>query len=346
MLKVLIVDDDKHLCECLLKLIDWNQLGCIMPECSYNGAIAWEQIQEKEYDLLICDLKMPGISGVELCQLVKEKYKEIEIIFLSAYEDFQVAKYAMKFKVLDYILKPINRTSLDNLEALIFEVVSKKREKQWFTDFFKGLYKEKLSRAINEGDTEYVNAFFESIPSDNHEKLINVCISLLRILYDNLVLLNENEKTYLSQYEKWCKTIYSMQDAKACVEYVRSKYKEYNSDKIQQSDNMFLIKNIKKMVNEHYLDCDCNISWIADQLSMSSGYVGRIFVKHTEIPLQEYIQEKRLKCARKLLIESAYSIAEIAQMSGYSNSNYFSTSFKKKYKLSPTEYRDTKRGER
>lgn len=66
MARVLVADDDKRVCECLEKLIDWQSLECEFAGMAYNGEQAYKMIEEQQADILITDLKMPVMGGVEL----------------------------------------------------------------------------------------------------------------------------------------------------------------------------------------------------------------------------------------------------------------------------------------
>lgn len=119
MLNVMIVDDDRNLLRCLQELIPWNELGCREPVLCHNGKEALEEMKKGEPDLLISDLKMPVMDGITFCGQVRKKNREVEIIFLSAYEDFAAAQRALQFRVRDYILKPLCPESLTKLTELV-----------------------------------------------------------------------------------------------------------------------------------------------------------------------------------------------------------------------------------
>ena len=109
MLTVYVVDDDFNVCQCFEELIDWPSLGCDPPVICRNGANALEKMNTRPPDLVISDLKMPVMDGVTLCREIRKRNADVEIIFLSAYEDFSTAQLALKYGVQDYILKPLTR---------------------------------------------------------------------------------------------------------------------------------------------------------------------------------------------------------------------------------------------
>lgn len=120
--KVLIVDDDRTICRCLQKLIDWEKINCLPPVIAYDGLTALERVKEEKPDIIIADLRMPIMNGTAFCEEVHRLYDDVDMIFFSAYEDFQAAKAAIRYGVSDYILKPINRESLESIQKIIINI--------------------------------------------------------------------------------------------------------------------------------------------------------------------------------------------------------------------------------
>lgn len=113
LLRVLLVDDEPFIRRGLASLIDWESEGfCIAGEAS-NGKSAIQLLEKNEYDLIISDIKMPEIDGIELITYVKEhKLSSARFVFLSGFYDFQYAKTAIQCNCCDYILKPIQKDEL------------------------------------------------------------------------------------------------------------------------------------------------------------------------------------------------------------------------------------------
>jgi two-component system, response regulator YesN len=104
--KILIVDDEYLLRQGLKHLVDWKKEGFeIVGECS-NGKEALDLIETAKPHIVISDIVMPVMDGIELSKLIKTKYPEVQIIILSGYDDFDYVKTTFKLGVMDYILKP------------------------------------------------------------------------------------------------------------------------------------------------------------------------------------------------------------------------------------------------
>ena len=112
MYKVLIVDDEKIIRDGLKCLLNWKELGYEIIDDAENGKEALDKIKLNQVDVLITDVKMPEMDGIELSQAVRALGFDIKIIILSAYHEFKYAKSSISFRASNYILKPINEEEL------------------------------------------------------------------------------------------------------------------------------------------------------------------------------------------------------------------------------------------
>ena len=128
MYKIMIVDDEKLIIEGLRNLIDWGKLGCNIVATANNGEDALEKLKQNKVDIIITDINMPVINGLELIKKVKAKYEKINFIILSGYDDFLYAKKAIEYGVNGYILKPINEDELEESLLSIIRNINKDKE--------------------------------------------------------------------------------------------------------------------------------------------------------------------------------------------------------------------------
>ena len=341
MLNVLIVDDDKNLCECLLRLIPWDDMNCNIPVAVYNGLEAWEFLQREKVDFIICDLKMPVMEGIELCRRIYEKKWKIDIVFLSAYEDFSIARKALQYGVTDYILKPVNRESLNNLEKIIHDVNQNKIKKVLSNKFFDEEYNKQIFDAICSQDISFLHSMFENLKVLGDQEVINSGISLLRILHDFLCAMNRSidRGAYDAILKKWRAEFIKLDDKEKRIDFLFERYQSEMEQPNVENEVEYTVQRIRKLAEEHFADSKCNVAWIAEKLHMTSGYVGRIFNRSTGIGLMEYITEQRMKEACRLLSEEYVSVSKIAEQVGYTDANYFTKAFRNKIGMSPSEYR-------
>lgn len=108
MIKVLIVDDEPKLRQGLQTLIPWEKLGFTVIAAASNGREALKMIGEEPPDVVIADIRMPVMDGLQLIQNLRSAGGQMECIILSGYADFEYAKQAIQYGVAGYLLKPIN----------------------------------------------------------------------------------------------------------------------------------------------------------------------------------------------------------------------------------------------
>lgn len=112
MIKVIIADDEKLVCNLVKTLADWDTLGMQVVGTAENGIEALEMIKTLEPDILITDIRMPGCDGLELIKRARELRPQLEIVIISGYAHFEYAKSAIRYRVGNYLLKPIKREEL------------------------------------------------------------------------------------------------------------------------------------------------------------------------------------------------------------------------------------------
>lgn len=114
MLRVLIADDEDRICKLIQILADWKRLDMEVVGIAANGQDALTQVNLLTPDILITDIRMPGLDGLALISRAKEIAPELEVIIISGYAQFDYAQTAIQYGVGDYLLKPINKEALNN----------------------------------------------------------------------------------------------------------------------------------------------------------------------------------------------------------------------------------------
>ena len=127
-IKVFLVEDEMVIRRGIKNSIDWEKEGYIFCGEASDGELAYPMIIKEKPDILITDIRMPFMDGLELCKLVKKELPNIKILILSGYDEFDYAKEAIRLGVTEYLLKPISSSKL--LEALNGVSESIRREKE------------------------------------------------------------------------------------------------------------------------------------------------------------------------------------------------------------------------
>lgn len=112
MLKLLIIDDEEVICQTIAKIIDWSSLGIALIGTCCDGVEAYHTILDECPDIVMTDIRMPGISGLELIERIVKTDLNVHFIILSGYGEFDYAKRAMRCGVRHYLLKPCDEESI------------------------------------------------------------------------------------------------------------------------------------------------------------------------------------------------------------------------------------------
>jgi len=127
MLKVLISDDEIKVCRLIEGLVNWQSLGIKVEGVVHDGLSALDFIRGHTVDIMITDIRMPGINGLDLIQEARRLDENLNFIVISGYNQFDYAQQAIKFGVEDYILKPIKKKEL---VACLMKIIKKREDAQ------------------------------------------------------------------------------------------------------------------------------------------------------------------------------------------------------------------------
>jgi len=105
MYKVMAADDEAYVRDALKQLIPWQTLGCQLVQVVSNGRELIDEMEQSHPDIIITDIRMPQLDGLEVCKYVHDRCPEAQVIILSAYSDFTYARTALRFGACEYVLK-------------------------------------------------------------------------------------------------------------------------------------------------------------------------------------------------------------------------------------------------
>ena len=191
MIKTIIADNEKWVCQLVSDLVDWNALGFSVIGLAYDGAQLLEMIEIYSPDLIITDLRMPGLTGLEVVDEIKKRNLPTGVIIISGYSDFEYAKKAIDLGVFSYLLKPLEQ---EDLEKTLLNYKNSKSANQENSSEIASLQDKLYSsmashfdlyiRGLIKGESvpmpiEAINATFNHTFSDGKFRLIAVSVTPL-----------------------------------------------------------------------------------------------------------------------------------------------------------------------
>ncbi len=157
MFSVIIADDEPYILQALEKKISATGLGFEISGTADNGEECLELVRNMEPDLLICDIRMPGLTGLELMETLKAEHTRTQVIFVSGYSEFEYAKKALDLGALGYLLKPVRPEILqETLEKAALKLTENRASE--------------LEEAVKK--TESLLDFLSAMPEGTPEELI------------------------------------------------------------------------------------------------------------------------------------------------------------------------------
>lgn len=127
--KILIVDDEAIERRCISFILENSKYSLEIEEAE-NGQKAYERLQEKEFDILFSDVKMPFMDGLELAEKAVHLYSDIRVIIFSGFSEFEYARTAIRIGCVNYILKPVNPEALLTMICEVLKRLDEEREKK------------------------------------------------------------------------------------------------------------------------------------------------------------------------------------------------------------------------
>lgn len=519
-MKLLIVDDEKLTREGLSESINWKGLGIDHVYEADDGLNGLELVKKYKPDIILTDIRMPRMNGIELAEKACELLPHSSLIFMSGYSDKEYLKAAIKLNAINYIEKPINPKEVEDAIARATNNINQKhllresediRKKElvskivqglnylnsdvsiaklhkdligldykvkptcyfntliikmiesddlmnnfnlisiekYIDDFLKDKFKDNIKyiQGIKQGEYIIVHVFYEfkssltfikntiidlsnklvsigdfficlgkrvtglnkvyesyntavitlqnaffhnknsllvykendhdngitDLPDEiierfelylknkDEEGVLGVLSELYTGLKGNLKIISYTAKDFyyrmflkLEEIEKVFHVTSESQDERHFVfdtvmnsqtlcelhSFLENSVKDLIKRTREVAEDNIHIVYIKEYISQNYMNSDLSIKSISDFIRLSPSYICTIFKNETKQTLNQYITSFRIEKAKDLLIDPRNKISDISLQVGYTDSNYFSKSFKKIVGLSPTEFRE------
>lgn len=331
MYKVMIVDDVEVMRRELKRLELWGDMtGFLITQEAGNGYEAINILKDNDIDLIITDIRMPKLDGLEMLAGIMELATPPLVVIASEFNEFSYAKRGLVLGAIDYIVKPVQ-------EVELFEVLQRVKQRLESGEtkskaVIPASEIEELIKLIENGDEQ-------AVAKASH--ITNTVYKLPGITDHNIEIAlgaAENKiRIDLFKSFSWLEKIFDLDADCELITLTTSftvLFREFYFGNRYGS--------LVKMVHEYCLnnmDAELIQSAIADALYISRSHMSETFKQKTGITLKEYIIRLKIARAKKLLSEGKWKSYEIAHRIGYNDAEYFSKVFKKHTGHSPTEYK-------
>lgn len=337
MKRVLIADDEYFEREALKMIFSDNTLGYHITAEVDNGQKAVDAMLNNEADVVILDIQMPVMTGIEAAKLIRDHRPDAVIIMLTAYSEFDLVHRALKLHVDDYLLKPCRPEAI--FEALEAAASAKKEVKVALKapeDF-----KTTLRRAFISGDYIETKRCLDEVLHRDHMSLeegisdMKEILGLTNQVADHFKIdLNKSAYTSLMQRIKGA----ARKDEYIALidDLVEALFDSIIADKLAHmpKEMDYALQFIEKHIDERM-----TLEDVASYMNISPHYFSKLFKQEVGINFIDYMTERKIARAKALMLRTDEPINNIAFELGFNEANYFSKVFKKITGQSPSEFR-------
>lgn len=302
MIRIVIADDNPITAQAMARAPIWQANGVEIAGVAFNGEQALAMLSDAIH-VLVTDIRMPVMDGLELTQRAKQRYPKMKVIFVSAYNEFEYARQALKLNVFDYISKPVDYALL--LEKIQSAYAAENQQRRVDNLLVMVQQLAKMTREI-------------SMDAPEHKQLIRDALEL----FERLPKLND-------------------QEAQVEIDAFAARLHAQNLEAFSKNDDkqFDVIYRICDAIQTVCVEKDSSLAEVARKVYLSPNYVSTIFKQHTGETVMQRMSRVRLGIAKNLLESSELKIYEVSEQVGYSNPYYFSVWFKKMSGFSPSDYR-------
>lgn len=162
MTKIMFVDDDAIIRRSIANKIDWKGHGWELVYTARDPMEALDYLRDHQPDIILTDIKMPGISGIEMASIAMDYYPGIKFIFISGYKDFEYAQQVLKLNAVDYLTKPLEQEQLISVLQKAEDLYKKeKKTEEILKEKYPQLKRKYISKLMRENFQNMDTSFFE-----------------------------------------------------------------------------------------------------------------------------------------------------------------------------------------
>lgn len=387
-MKILFVDDDAIARKSIPSRVHWEEYGWEFLYAAKDGMEALEYMKTHQPDLILSDIKMPIMDGIQMAIIAKDYYPSAKFIFLSGYKDFEYAQQALKLNAIDYLTKPVMTDTLISVlkkaDALIRQEqkINHVMEKGYPT-IRRQLISQLMYTNFSQVDDDVFKAFdinlsngFGTVGFIDLKTIDSIAAGdLLNLLQNGCRLFNElyygsffisidttqlffiftanNTETrneFLLKIQQMQQRLNQWFEENLHIhgtfyygtpfQKLNDLYLSYqNAQKVRNNQSSSLLEQIRCYIQSEYRNPNLTLQSIANQFNINHCYLTSLYKEQYGINLYDYLIQIRMEKAAELLKTTDLKSYQIAELTGYNNSQYFSLSFKKYYGCTVTEFK-------
>lgn len=336
--RVLIVDDEATVRQGLTKFIARNAADWEVAGEARNGREALDQLHQCKPHLIISDIRMPLMDGIELARTVHDAQEEVGVVLLTGYKDFEYAQTALRYGVLDFLLKPCPEEELlrvlDKAYRKMKQAIGRTRIRNFRNEMMSKIMLGQADQIKEQ--LEGYTASMKTMPIEEAKLEASALAVALHEMVNQDFSLGDRTVNIGKELDRLFRmnSLHEVLDWSARQQdwFLRAFLKWMNEH------NQNIVNKAIRYIEEHYMG-ECDLKEVADHVHLSPNYFSNMFKKETGESFVNYVVKIRMNKAKMLISNTELKVFEIAQKVGYDDPNYFTTVFKHLTDQSPSQYR-------
>ena len=356
LLKLVIVDDESWTREVIKSLGRWEELEMEVAGEASDGEYGLELIRQRRPDIVLTDVKMPRLSGVEMLRRLREDGSHAQVVFISGYDDFRYAQSALRLGAADYLLKPIKAKELNDTllrcrrEALAFreENAPEQGMEALMGAPWAGAYVSRRS-AVEEGLRmlqpgplrQAIYAVAQAVPQEERDKLskgllIALYYDLLGLLQRHILSLGYEVEAVVGAGRKGL--VFSQETTlEALLTHTAALYEAAGEGLGRLSQKRKSLDMDKVMAYVTGQACrGITLEETAEQFFVSKEYLSKVFKQHAGSLFSEYVTRLRMERAREMVLSGA-PLKDVHAGVGFGEQAHYYKVFKRFFGMTPGE---------
>jgi len=335
MVQLYIIEDDEMIRKGLEEFFRWPEHNVEVVGSSSDGRIALKEILDQNVDVILTDIVLPGMSGIELAKALRAEYWPGEIIMMSAFQDVDYLRAALKTQSVDFLFKPMK---LDELAAAMRNAVHRVQQRQGIKILSEPQWRVMLKEAFNNLNLDSIEialqAAWVSVRFDKcvDEPIATRAARAFKICERSVCLeaaedlcIKVQENILLAATKDDIARIYA-EGSKNLLEILRHSFSEW-----------FFAAELTHLIINDLPNAEPTL--LATKMHISRSAFYRKFSHAFHSSLSDRIVHLRIRVASELLENSPLRIYEVAESVGYTDVNYFTRIFRQQIGVLPSKYR-------
>lgn len=340
-----MIDDEPWALEGLAQIIDWQAVGFSIEGRFTDPQEALKFLCESRPDVVFTDIRMPGLSGVELISMARQRGIGCEFVLISAYEDFKAAQQAIMLDVCGYVLKPYDPEEIDKVAEILRKHLEKRStapQLDWKDP--PQLTLQKVS--VWEKEFQRYTGGFLCLHEDSQKRLepwegVRLLPLSVKGAGSGVLVLSNDARSALSafweRHEDWgVSQVHTSIEENFPVMLKEAWYALQCRFRYALKD---LVGDIQLYLCEN-MGRELILGQIAQRYHFSEPYFCVLFKRGAGVPVMRFIQLVRINYAAYLIRTTGMRLQEISEQVGFNNYSYFGKLFKKYQGITPESCRE------